>query len=430
MKTSATIVLETLGCKLNQAETESLAGQLLRAGYNIAEDIANADIYLLNTCTVTHIADRKSRHLLRMARRRNPDALIVATGCYAQRASKELTKLEEVDLVIGNGDKNHLPDTIGSWLNSHRYPPRGKSTVNTENAAPVFRTRSQVKIQEGCNRFCSFCIVPYVRGQERSVPPQQVLDEIRARVDQGYKEVTLTGTRIGAYGQDDSSSDANLGELIRYILNETGIARLRLTSLQPQDLTPELIGLLREERLCRHVHLSLQSGCDSTLRRMRRGYSLTDYCRAVSLARKAIPGLAVTTDVIVGFPGETEEEFKESYHFCQRMDFARIHVFPYSPRPGTTAAGMPNQVRETVKRERIGKMLKLAEESAHRFRMQSAGQTVMVLWERETEPGLWSGLSDNYIRVFTPGNEALTNRLLPVRLSSELGAGMMGSLAI
>jgi threonylcarbamoyladenosine tRNA methylthiotransferase MtaB len=272
--------------------------------------------------------------------------------------------------------------------------------------------------------------VPYVRGQERSFPPEQVITEIKTRVAQGYKEVTLTGTRIGSYGQDRTTPESHitLEQLIVRILNETRIERLRLSSLQLQNLTSGLFNLLKKERLCRHIHISLQSGCDRTLQRMRRRYSTTDYQQAISSARQAIHGLAVTTDVIVGFPGETDAEFDESYQFCRDMNFARIHVFPYSLREGTAAAKMPDQVPEMIKRERTLKMLTLAQESAHIFRTQFTGKTITALWEKNTGNDLWSGLTDNYIRVFTTSKEILTNRPLPVKLSTETANGMLGTL--
>jgi threonylcarbamoyladenosine tRNA methylthiotransferase MtaB len=250
-----------------------------------------------------------------------------------------------------------------------------------------------------------------VRGREKSLPLDQVLADVRNRVDDGYQEVVLTGAEIGAY----SCEVAGLKELLQHILKETRVARLRLSSLQSQEITPELLGLWADERLCRHFHLSLQSGSDAVLKRMKRRYTTADYQRAVDLIRQAVPGVAVTTDVIVGFPGETEAEFEQSYSFCKQMQFARIHVFSYSPRPGTQAALMPRQVEDKVKRERSRRMLALARANIRNFKRKFLGKTMLVLWEKET-CGIWSGLTDNYIRAYAKSDQDLTNRLLPVKL--------------
>ncbi|TET39882.1 MAG: tRNA (N(6)-L-threonylcarbamoyladenosine(37)-C(2))-methylthiotransferase MtaB [Dehalococcoidia bacterium] len=399
-KKSATVALETLGCKLNQAESESLARKFAEAGYRLVHPSDGADIYILNTCTVTHIADRKSRHLLRLVRRRNPNALVIATGCYAERAPEELARVEAVDMVLGNEEKAQLLQVFGRGM---------ASPASALGPSPVLRTRSLVKIQEGCKQFCSYCIVPLVRGQERSLPTGEVVDEVKAKVGMGYQEVILTGTQIGAYRP-------SLELLVQRILAETDVARLRLSSLQPQELTPGLISLWADERLCRHLHLPLQSGSDPVLRRMRRRYSLANYERAVAMVREAIRDIALTTDIMVGFPGETEQEFEESYRFCQGMGFANIHVFPYSERPGTLAAQIPGKVGERVKKERSERMLELAREAALRFREQFLGRKMTVLWEKEAQQGVWVGLTDNHIRVFAQSSEPLRNRLLEAKL--------------
>lgn len=417
LKKSDTIALETLGCKLNQAESESLARQFAEAGYRIAHPSDGADIYILNTCTVTHIADRKSRHLLRLARRRNPSTLVIATGCYAERAPEELAQVEGVDMVLGNEEKTRLVKVLEE---------RGvTSTASEIDPCPMLRTRTMVKIQEGCNQFCSYCIVPLLRGRECSLPIDQIVDAVKARIAMGYQEIVLTGTRIGAYGVNKKAS---LEFLLQRLLAETDVARLRLSSLQPQDLTPELIALWADGRLCRHLHLPLQSGSDPVLGPMRRRYSVADYQRAVTMVREAIPDIAITTDIMVGFPGETDEEFEESYHFCQRMEFANIHVFPYSERPGTLAARMPGKVGEGSKKERGGRMLELARATSLRFRERFLGQRMMVLWEKEAEGRAWSGLTDNYIRVFAKSSEELRNRLVEARLMGCHSQGLWGEL--
>ncbi len=396
-----TVALETLGCRLNQAESEFMVRELAKAGYCVVAPSDGVDIYILNTCTVTHVADRKSRHLLRLARRRNPEALIIAVGCYPQRNPEDLDQMEGVDIVLGNGEKARILEVLRDRGMTSGEPPK--------HAAPTLRTRSIVKVQEGCNQFCSYCIVPFVRGRERSLPIDEVVNEVRNRVSTGYQEVTLTGTQIGAY-------KPSLELLAQRILNETDIGRLRLSSLRPQDLTPSFIALWDDDRLCPHLHLSLQTGSDSVLRRMRRQYSTADYEKAIARVREAVPDVAITTDIMVGFPGETDEEFEDSYRFCQMMGFANIHVFSYSERPGTYAAEMPQKVAEKVKSVRSKRMLGLAKGSAYRFREQFLGRNLMVLWEREVEKGVWVGLTENYIRVFASSNELLRNRLIPAEL--------------
>jgi threonylcarbamoyladenosine tRNA methylthiotransferase MtaB len=377
------VALDSLGCKLNQAETELLARQLARAGYRLVSAVDEADVYILNTCTVTHIADRKSRHQLRLAHRRNPDARLVAIGCYAERSPQELAQIEGVDLVLGNEQKPYLLQRL------HESGCLSRPlSIRTNCHYNGCRTRAFIKVQDGCNNFCAYCIVPLVRGSEKSVPVDQVITEVRQRLAEGCKEVVLTGTEIGSYRCDG----VNLERLLGHILAETGVIRLRLSSLQSQELSPELIGLWHDRRLCPHFHMSLQSGSNEVLKRMKRRYTTADYQQVVSLIRKVVPEAAITTDIIVGFPGETEAEFQESYELCRRMEFARIHVFPYSPRRGTEAAQMPHQVENKVKKQRSQKMLALARESAQNFSRQFLGKPMPVLWEKQTG-GIWSGLT-------------------------------------
>jgi len=413
------VALDSLGCKLNQAETELLARQLAEAGYQLVSPVDEADVYILNTCTVTHTADSKSRHRLRLAHRRSPDALVVATGCYAQRAPQELAQIEGVSLVVGNNEKQYLPRLLEEFgCMGSPISVQGGSTINHYAG---FRTRALVKVQDGCNSFCSYCIVPLVRGREKSLPVDQVVDEVRHRAAQGYKEVVLTGVKIGAYNYDG----VNLNGLLEHILNETDVERLRLSSLQPQEISPELIGLWRDRRLCPHFHLSLQSGSDEVLGGMKRRYSLSDYEQSVSLIRSLLPEAAITTDVMVGFPGETDQEFEESYNFCRRMEFARIHVFAYSPRQGTQAARLPQQVGDKIKKERSQQMLALAEESAQNFSQRFLGRTMPILFEQQSN-GVWSGHTANYIKVYTQSTADLTNKLLPVKLVEVKWDGVWG----
>ncbi len=440
------VAFYTLGCKLNQAETESLADQFREAGYQLVAPDDVADIYIANTCTVTHVADRKSRHWLRQAKRRNAGALVIATGCYAQRAPQELAPI--ADSVVDNEEKEHLLEIVrglslraqipspfkgegrgeGEMRQSHA-PCQVRGDVGRGSFIPlngISRIRSLIKIQDGCRSPCAYCIVPRVRACEYSLPASQIIDEVKLKVSLGYKEVVLTGTKIGCYR--DNSID--LRGLIERILHDTDIERLRLSSLQPQEISAQFLALWQDKRLCRHLHLALQSGSDGVLQRMKRCYSLDDYQRAIDLIRGAIPGVAITTDVMVGFPGESDEEFEQSCHFCQQAGFANIHVFPFSLRPGTLAARMPQQIDEKVKKERKQRMLELAQKCRHSFHEQFLGQVMPVLWEKETSlgSGIYSGLTDNYIRVFTRSHEPLTNKIAPVKLVGFHNQGMWGEL--
>ena len=412
-----TIALQTLGCKLNQAETESLARQFLEAGYQVVAPDQAADVYLLNTCTVTHIADRKCRNLLRLAHRRNPEALIVATGCYVERAAVDVGGIEGVGLVVGNRDKDRLAEIVQAKTNGHE----SCRPVDSLESSP-FRTRALVKIQEGCSQPCSFCVVPRVRGRESSRSQDDVIAEVKARAAEGYKEVVLTGTRIGSYEQD-----GGLQKLVERILEESEVQRLRLSSLEPCDLTPELLSLWKDNRLCPHIHLPLQSGCDAVLQRMGRAYFTADYERAAAMAREAIPDLSLTTDLMVGFPGESEEDFNKSYRFCECMGFAATHVFPYSARPGTTAARMTDKVGDSEKKRRCQLMLDLAYRSTCSFRERFVGYCMNVLWEGNKD-GIWFGLTENYMRVFLLSHETLGNRVLATKVVVQRDGTLMGEL--
>ncbi len=412
-----TVALDCLGCKLNQAEIQTLARQFEAAGYKLVDADAKADIYILNTCTVTHVADRKSRHLLNMARRRNPAAHLIAIGCYAHRAPAELQNIEGVKLVLGNDRKMSLVNLLKDSANRHLapIPPSGPHAVR--------RTRSFLKIQDGCSNFCAYCIVPYVRSREYCVAADNVLAQIKGLVANGYREVVLTGTEIGDY----KSGDVILAGLIRRILAETPLPRLRLSSLQPHHISPDLINLWRDSRLCPHFHLSLQSSSDAVLKRMNRRYTTPDYLKAVKLIHDVVPDAAITTDVIVGFPGETDAEFKDTLYFCREMQFARIHVFPFSPRPGTAAATMSQQISDAVKKERSNNMLVLSKESIKAFQQRFIGKTLDVLWEQRSL-GFWSGLTGNYIKVYAKSNKALTNLITPVKLVKLYRDGLWGDI--
>lgn len=410
MSTKPTVAIHTLGCKLNQAESESLAADFAARGCNLATG-NTADIFVLNTCSVTHIADRKSRHLVRMLRNLNPQSLIVVTGCYAEWDRDSLRKCG-ADIIAGNSDKMSVPEMIKDRIKS----------IKTQNEAigPLFRGRSFIKIQDGCRNFCSYCIVPFLRKDVFSVPAGQVIREIRERVSEGYKEAVLTGTEIGSY--DDNGSV--LKDLIKRILDETGIGRLHLSSLQPQEIDSGLLSLWQSPRMIRHFHMALQSGSDFVLKTMHRRYDTARYESAVRMIREMVPDVSITTDIMVGFPGETGFAFRESLDFCQRMQFSAMHVFAYSSRPGTLAASMPGRVSEKVKKERSLLMLGLATRSVEQFSNRFIGQTMPVLWENEVKPGsrVFPGLTGNYLRVYTQSEYDIANTISTACLVAPAGS--------
>jgi len=432
-----TVAILTLGCKLNQADSQALARELLAHGCQVIDRPAAADALIINACSVTHVADRKSRHLVRLARRLAPAATIVLTGCYEPNGGHDLAQRLGADWLVASADK----PTIARRLVRH-WQEQGRLDAGLTAVQPGdgLRTRASIKVQEGCNETCAFCIVPRTRGRERSVPIRQVVADVLARQAEGAKEVVLTGTQVGNYGRDLGLT-ASPRDLLAALLAETAVPRLRLSSLQAQDIDGELLRLWQDSRLCRHFHLPLQSGSDRVLTAMRRRYTVDRFRRAVALIRRSVPDVAITTDVIVGFPDETDEDFQHTHDLCQELAFAAVHVFPYSRRPGTLAALAREQVPHAVKRQRLQRMLKLARASADAFRARFQGRTMEVLWEearvrQDGQRPLWRGLTDNYLRVYTCAENGsasgcrprldLTNRLLPARLGEPLGDGLWG----
>ena len=414
------VAIDTHGCKLNQADSGLLARQFVQAGFRLVTADEAADVYVLNSCTVTHIADRKARQALRRARRRSPHAVVVATGCYAQRSADDLDGMSEVDLVVGNTDKARLVQRVVDWRDG---TPVACTVGDDRPFSPlVFKTRAMIKIQEGCNQVCAYCIVPRVRGRERSIPSDELISDVRRHVGEGYKEVVLTGTQLGSYGFD--LSGVTLTGLLERILSETDVARLRVSSLQPQEISDDLLALWSDPRLCPHFHLPLQSGSESVLKRMRRRYTPKLYAAATQRIRLRVPRASVTADVIAGFPSETEAEFEETYALCERLELAAAHVFPYSVRPGTTAAHLGAHVPADVKTRRVRRLLDLVEGQSLRFRQGRVGQIRPVLWEdKRMHDGAayWSGLTDDYVRVIATSAEALANRITPARLCAVAG---------
>ncbi len=425
------IYLLALGCKLNQSEIDALARRFLAAGHEIVLDAEEAEVCILNTCTVTHIASRKSRQALRRLRRANRSAFLVATGCYAEISPQEIKALGGVDMIAGNDDKERIPALLASRIpHLASAAPMGPAN-SAQKAGPLSsatpRTRAFVKIQDGCDNACTYCIVAKARGAAVSRPYPEVLGEIRERLSEGYKEVVLTGVHIGAYGRERGES---LAGLVQKILAETAVPRLRLSSIEPWDFSHDLLAFWRDSRLCRHLHLPLQSGCDATLQRMGRRYTAQQYAEIVRQARAIVADIAITTDVIVGFPGESEGEFAASLEFVKQQGFARLHVFPYSLRQGTPAAMMPHQMRPEEKEARSKIMQQAGREGTRRSQEQYLGRIFAVLWENQVEAqgpsGLpvWRGLTDNYIPVFVESSRILANVIAPARLVALRPAGV------
>lgn len=424
------VYVDTLGCRLNQSEIESLARQFERAGHMVVRVAEEADLCVVNTCAVTGEAEHKSRQLIRRIARAAPQAQIVATGCYAHLAPDRVQALPGVSQVINNFDKDRLVALVAPAVVplSPGAGGRVRATAELFDREPIVRdyvpgaygrTRAFVKVQDGCDNRCTFCITTIARGPGRSRPLAEVVAEVQAMAAGGYQEVVLTGVHLGSYGHDRGERDG-LKRLVAALLADTDIPRLRLSSLEPWDLDEGFFELWANPRLCPHLHLPLQSGCDRTLRRMARRTTCASFRRLVEAARAAIPDLALTTDLIAGFPGESENDFRASYAYVASIGFAGLHVFPYSARPGTAATRMRNQVPHRVKEARCRALIALGQEMGRAFRQRYVGRTMEVLWESAAgadERGWrWSGLTPNYLRVEVTSREVLHNRVTPVRL--------------
>ena len=427
--------LTHLGCKLNQAEIERLGRDFTAAGHQVVGSLAEADLHVVNSCTVTQGAAKGSRQEAGRARRSGRPIRTVLTGCYATGSPAEAARLAGVDLVVPNADKERLVSLVQEAFPEAAFPEAAETVPCAESSrAAAGNTRALVKVEDGCNMRCSFCIIPSTRGAQRSRPAPEILAEIRALLGRGYQEIVITGVQISAYRW----KGLRLVDLVRAILAETEVPRLRLTSIAPWDLDERLLGLWKEDasrpegrRLCRHLHLSLQSGATATLRRMRRPYTAESYLALLAAVRAAVPGVAVTTDVIVGFPGETEEEFAASLATVEAARFARVHVFPFSARPGTAAAAMPDPVEPGRKKERMERMLAAAERADQAFRGARLGERTTVLWERPKD-GMGQGLTDHYLRVYlrdlAPAGATLWNCFSEVDLVGLAPGGVEGRL--
>lgn len=429
--------IATLGCKVNQSESEEMAEEFRRRGFRPSGPGESPDVFVVNTCTVTHIADRKSRQLMRRSGTGGHDSLVVVTGCYASTSPEEVAGVQGVDLVVPKSEQSRLVDVVARRLGVIDSPTT--SGPPGDRGGAWGRTRAFVKIQDGCDERCTYCIVPAARGASRSVPAAKVLADAQGKLDAGYKEIVLTGVHIGRYGADLLGAEVeepkdirDLAGLVRAILRSGAVKRLRLTSIEPMDFDARLIPLWDDDKLARHLHLPLQSGSDAVLERMGRRYSTAEYARLVQELRADVPGISITADVIAGFPGETDEEFQETLRFVRRMEFAKVHVFPFSARKGTPAAAMPGQVPGSTKKERSEALRLAAEETSAVFRRRFVGRIMPVLFERETKhegQRAWTGLTGNYLRVVACGQTDLANEIRPVRLASTGGDCLFGELA-
>ena len=429
--------LHNLGCKVNAYETEAMQTLLEEAGYEIVDFHEQADVYVINTCSVTNIADRKSRQMLHQAKKRNPEAVIVACGCYVQTSPEKVEADEAVDVVIGNNQKHRLPELLEAYFDNGEklceVPDIGKDksyeTMVMKKTAE--HTRAFVKVQDGCNQFCTYCIIPYARGRVRSRSYDDVIAEIHKLAENGYQEVVLTGIHLSSYGKD---MDTSLIDLIEGVAAVEGIKRVRLGSLEPNIVTEDFVSRLsRVKEFCPHFHLSLQSGCNATLKRMNRHYTAEEYLEGCKLLRKYFEHPAITTDVIVGFPGETEEEFEQCRAFLQEVDFYEVHLFKYSKRQGTPAAVMPNQLTEKQKADRSHILAEDLKENKKRFMSYYLDKEQEVLIEEQEEVAgkrFYTGYTKEYVKVAMPGIacKESTNCFVKVKLTDFLTEDILGVL--
>ncbi|WP_242829077.1 tRNA (N(6)-L-threonylcarbamoyladenosine(37)-C(2))-methylthiotransferase MtaB [Butyrivibrio sp. XBB1001] len=436
------VALHNLGCKTNSYEMDVMAIKLREAGCEIVPFTDEADIYIINTCTVTNIADRKSRQMLHKAKKENPDAIVVAVGCYVETGIDGVKKDESIDLAVGNNKKSEIVEILNTFLDAkgtNKDKTLGGTSIIDINHTNEFEnmllselpehTRAYIKIQDGCNQFCTYCVIPYARGRIRSREMKDILAEIKGLIQKGCKEVVLTGIHIGSYGVDQGQP--MLVELVENIAQLAGIERIRLGSIEPRLVTEENAKRLAAvDKLCPHFHLSLQSGCDSVLKRMNRHYTAAEFAEGVRLLREAFDRPAITTDVIVGFPGETEEEFEECRKFVEDINFYEMHVFKYSPRKGTVAAGMKDQLTDREKSERSDVLIDLTERQSLIYRNSFIGEKVGVLWEDEEEikgRKFMIGHTDRYVRVAMEETELGFGRAVSGEITMETISGLLNS---
>ena len=428
------VAFYTLGCKVNQYETEAMLELFEKEGYEKAETEDYADVYVINTCTVTHMSDRKSRQYIRRMKKKNPDAIIAVVGCYSQVSPEEILSIDEVNLVMGTNDRKKIVEEVKKIDASRKV-----STVDDIMKVKAFeeieinktngKTRAFLKIQDGCDRYCSYCIIPYARGRVRSRDLESIVKEVENLAANGYKEVVLTGIHVASYGKDIKETDIKLLDVIKQINNIEGIERIRHSSVEPILFTDEFVEAVSAmDKVCPHYHLSLQSGCDETLKRMKRRYTTEEYKTIVDRLRAAIPNVSITTDVIVGFPGETNEEFDKTYEFLKDIELTHMHIFKYSPRKGTPAATMENQVDPSTKHERSEKLLQLNEENFKKFGQKMLDKEFNVLFEQKVGDNKFEGLTENYVKVIVESDKDLSEQILKVKITDVKNEFLEGIL--
>lgn len=452
------VAFYTLGCKVNQYETNAMIERFIKANYEIVDFEEISDIYVINTCTVTNMSDRKSRQIIRRVKQINPNSILVVTGCYAQVASKELEKIEEIDLIVGNTEKKDIVNIVENYFDNklnlenvggaaHSDPQNDikksddsinnkinltdinnqKEFVDFGTTTYTEKTRAVIKVQDGCNNFCSYCIIPYAKGRVRSRKLDSVIDEIKSIAQKGIQEIVITGIHIASYGLDFKYENIRLIDLLEEINKIEGIKRIRLGSLEPNIITDEFVERLKKvDKICDHFHLSLQSGCTDTLKRMNRKYTTEDFEKVVERLRNAFPNVALTTDIIVGFPDETDEEFNTTYEYLKKIKFYKMHVFKYSQRKGTRAAVMPNQIDGNIKEERSHKLIELSNKNEEKFLDRYIGKEVYVLFEQE-EGEYIKGHTSNYLVVKVNG-KGLENKMLKVKIIKKEGFELIGEI--
>lgn len=434
-----TVSFYTLGCKVNQYETNAMEQQFIKNNYEIVENTQKADIYVINTCTVTNMAERKSRQMLRRVKEINSSAVLVVCGCYAQVAKNELEQIPEINIILGINEKNEIVQIVENYMKKMAEQNKKSQEAEIDDVSKqkefldfgdvtyTEKNRAVVKVQDGCNMFCSYCIIPYARGRIRSRKIESVVSEIEKIAKEKIKEVVITGIHVASYGKDfdneNISKKIRLIDLLEAINKIDGIDRIRLSSLEPTIVDEEFATRLSKlDKICDHFHLSLQSGCDETLKRMNRKYTTQIYRDAVATLRKYYPEASFTTDVIVGFPGETDEEFAKTYEFLKEIDFYRLHVFKYSPRRGTVAEKMPNQIDGNKKEERSNKLIELSNSMENKHNQSYIGKTVKVLFE-EFEDGFFKGHTTNYMMVKVAGveeqSDKFVNQILDVKIKEN-----------
>ena len=424
------VAFMTLGCKVNQFETETMEGLFKQKGHEVVPFREQADAYVINTCSVTSLGDRKSRQIIRRAHRKNPHAILAVCGCYAQVAPKEIEAIEGVRVVLGTKDRAKIVEYVEEAMQEEKKEIHVENVMQGDSFEdiPIYdsptRTRAFLKIEDGCENFCSYCIIPYARGPVKSRLPKHVRREAEKLVHLGFKEIVLTGIHLGAYGRDLAGA-FTLADACRAVLSVSGLKRLRLGSLESIELTPDLFQIFREDdRFCKHLHLPLQAGCDHVLRDMNRHYDTADFAKLIQKVEQEVPGVAISTDIIVGFPGESEKDFAAALAFVRMMNFSRMHVFPYSKREGTPAARRKDQVPDTEKKDRVHRMQALAAEKTKAYEKSFLGKTMCVLFETERD-GITDGLTDNYIRVYTDAKVA-TSEIYAMKLERAYKDGLWG----